>query len=133
VSLRLSASKIRKGELIWFSGRVAGPSASGRKVVLERRKPGATKWKAYTSARTKASGKFAGSVRPAAAYQYRVRVVAKGGTTVRSKARTVRLVKGTRTLSSRVGAIPRSRLGKAVAPATTLSRAQATATRARQV
>src|SRR5690606_24171982 len=74
VSLRLSASKIRKGELIWFSGRVAGPSASGRKVVLERRKPGATKWKAYTSTRTKASGKFAGSVRPAAAYQYRVRV-----------------------------------------------------------
>lgn len=132
VSLRLSQKKIRKAERIWFAGRVSGPSAGGRKVVLERRKVGTKTWKAYTSTRTKSSGRFSGTVRPSAQFHYRVRVVANG-TTVRSKTQTVRFTKGTRTIASRAKTIASSRLGKARTGTTSLTAKQRAATKAKSV
>lgn len=133
VSLRVSQTRVRKGERIWFEGKISGPSAGKRKVVLERRTRGAKTWKAYTSTRAKTSGRFSVTVRPSAQFHYRVRVVAKNGTRVSSKTQTVRFTKGKRSLASRAKTIAKSRLGAARTKTTSLTAKQRARTKVKSV
>lgn len=133
VSFGLSQSSVRKGELVWFSGKVAGASTSGRKVVVERRKAGGA-WKTYTTTRTTAKGKFSGSVRPTGLFQYRARVKATSNATAAASAtRSVTFSKGKRTLAQRAGTIGSARLGAATTRVITLTAAQRKATKAKNV
>jgi len=129
VTLAVSDTKVRKGERIWFAGRVTASPTSGRKVVLERRKIGGA-WKSYTTTKTRANGKFSGTVRPTGVYQYRARVTSKGKSpAATSPTRKVTFTTGKRNLTQRAQMIGAGRLGKPSTKVKSLSAKQRKATK----
>jgi len=129
VTLAVSDTKVRKGERIWFAGRVTASPKSGRKVVLERRKAGGA-WKSYTTTKTRANGKFSGTVRPTGVYQYRARVTSKGSSpAATSPTRKVTFTTGKRNLTQRAQMIGAGRLGKPSTKVKSLSAKQRKATK----
>lgn len=133
ISLKASQTSVRKGELVWLSGKVTGAKPHGRKVVVERRKAGGA-WKRYTTATTSRAGSFSQSVRPTGVYQYRARVAATSrATAAASPALTVTFSKGKRTLAQRAAVIGSARLGAPAAGVAALTGSQARATRATKV
>lgn len=110
VTFSVSDASVRKGERIWFAGKVTATSAGGRTVKLERRRPGGT-WKSSSTTTTRSNGRFSGSVRPTGVFEYRVRVASGGSAALTSPARTVRLSSGPRPLAQRAEMIGPSRLG----------------------
>lgn len=129
VTFNVSDTKVRKGERIWFAGRVTASPKSGRKVVIERRKAGGS-WKSYTTTKTRSNGKFRGTVRPTAVYEYRARVTAKGASPAATSAtRKVAFSTGKRNLTQRAQMIGSARLGKATTKVKVLSAKQRKATK----
>lgn len=129
VTLAVSDTKVRKGERIWFAGRVTASTAAGRKVVLERRRSGGP-WKSYTTTKTRANGKFSGTVRPTGVYEYRARVTSTGKSpAATSPTRKVAFATGQRNLTQRAQMIGAGRLGKPSTKVTSLSAKQRRATK----
>ena len=128
LTLGVSHRAVRKGERIWLVGKVSSTSVAGRTVHVQRKKLGSTRWKALASDRASRTGRFAVSVRPAAGYQYRARVVATSTSAAGTSAtRTVRLDSGSRNLSARARSIG-SRLGSPTSTTRSLSAKQRRAT-----
>lgn len=106
-SLKVSATHLKHGEMVWFTGRVtsAGKAAPGRKLVLQRHK--GSSWTNVATSTSSSTGSFSVRQRPASASAYRVKVVSSGKV---STVRRVTFTSGARSLGSRA-AILSSRLG----------------------
>lgn len=106
VVLNVSQSRIKHGEMVWFTGKVTvGGKAASRSLALERRS--GSRWVRVASSTSSSSGTFTVRQRPAKEYTYRVRAVASGAA---SRARTIDFTAGARTMASRTSALG-SRLG----------------------
>lgn len=108
VVLNVSQSRIKYGEMVWFTGKVTvNGKGAARSLSLERRS--GSRWVKVAAPHASSAGSFSVRQRPAKEYTYRVRAVASG---VASRTRTVTFTSGRRTLDSRAAALG-SRLGAA--------------------
>ena len=115
VTLSVSHTSVRKGEMVWFKGKVTsrGKAVAGAKVFLARRTRAGATWKRTTTVKTGRDGTFTYRQRSTTAYSYRARIAATG--TLRAAASTqqpVRHVTANRSLANRAKSIG-ARLGKA--------------------
>ncbi|ROS31225.1 CHAP domain-containing protein [Cellulomonas sp. PhB150] len=109
VTMSVSSQQVRRGEMVWFSGKVTagGKAATGRSLALQRRS-GST-WTTVATSTTSSKGTFSIRQRPAAEHTYRVLAKAAG---VASARRSIEITGGKRGLWQRADILG-SRLGTA--------------------
>src|SRR5690554_2276463 len=115
VTMGASDTRIAKGEMVWFKGKVrtrSGKGVKGVKVRLERL-VGDGRWVKVATLRSKANGSFSLRQRPDKRYTYRARALASA---MAKKAvgpeRKIRYIAGNRTLEQRAELLGK-RLGTA--------------------
>ncbi|NLF03794.1 MAG: CHAP domain-containing protein [Actinomycetales bacterium] len=132
-SVSVSHSSLRKGELVWFKGRVTskGKAVAGAKVYLDRQSRAGSAWRRAATLKTRKNGTFTYRQRVTKTTTYRARVAStKALRADVSPSRTVRVVKSDRTLADRAASIGK-RLGKAKGKVRTVSSRSSTKVRYR--
>ncbi len=115
VSLKANDRTPRKGEMVWFTGRVsrADLGLSGARVVLERRSSSSSKWKKVAQRTSSSSGAYSVKHRVGGSGHYRARVLTTPTFKAsRSAVVVVRTTSAGRSLSSRAKVL-KSQLGSA--------------------